>query len=137
MGALRFIGARPLMVRVRDERGQGALEFALITPLFIGIIVAMVQVGAAYRHYETLTHAVNVGARAAATCRFGGDGASAYASAASSLGTVPASTITYSAGCTSGSTVTVSTTLSDSIVIPMLGISIPLSRPVSTSELVE
>jgi Flp pilus assembly protein TadG len=65
---------------VRDESGQALVEFAIVLPLLIAVVLGIVQFGIAYNNYVTLTNATRVGARKAAVSRFLGDsGASAQA----------------------------------------------------------
>lgn len=52
--------------RALRERGQGLIEFVLVLPLLAVIIQAIVQFGALYNNYETLTNATRAGARVAA-----------------------------------------------------------------------
>jgi Flp pilus assembly protein TadG len=54
---------------VRDEDGQAAVEFVLVLPLLVTVITAVVQFGALYQHYVSLTDAVRSGARVAAVSR--------------------------------------------------------------------
>ena len=51
--------------RVRDQRGQGLLEFALILPIFVLLLVAIFDLGRAAFAYNTLTNAAREGARMA------------------------------------------------------------------------
>lgn len=55
--------------RLRNEKGQTLVEFALVAPLLLVIVFAVVQFGVAYNHYITLTDATRVGARKAAVSR--------------------------------------------------------------------
>lgn len=67
------------------EDGQAAAEFALILPLLVVILLAIIQFGIAFNNYVTLTDATRAGARKAAVSRFIGDnGASAVAAVKSS-----------------------------------------------------
>jgi len=57
----------------RDSRGQEIMEFALILPLLLMMLIGIFWFGQAFRIYGTLTHAARAGARAAvapvcATC---------------------------------------------------------------------
>jgi len=54
---------------IRSERGQTMVEFALVVPLLMLILFAVVQFGIVYNHYVTLTDATRVGARKAAVSR--------------------------------------------------------------------
>lgn len=61
------------------------VEFALVLPLLMALLLGIVQFGIVFNNYETLTDAARVGARKAATTRFVGDnGASAIAAVKSS-----------------------------------------------------
>ncbi len=53
----------------RDERGQAIIEFALVLPIFLLLVIGIIQFGIAYNNYITLTDAVRVGAREAAVSR--------------------------------------------------------------------
>lgn len=55
--------------RLRNEKGQTLVEFALVAPLLLLIVFAVVQFGVVYNDYITLTDATRVGARKAATSR--------------------------------------------------------------------
>src|SRR5262249_27222831 len=62
----RAMGSR-LLSRLRDASGQGLVEFALVPPLIVILLVGLVQFGIAYSNYLQLTDAVRVGGRAGAT----------------------------------------------------------------------
>jgi Flp pilus assembly protein TadG len=65
---------------LRRDDGQAIVEFALVLPLLMGLLLGIVQFGIIFNNYETLTDASRVGARKAAVSRFVGDnGASAIA----------------------------------------------------------
>ena len=49
----------------RGDRGQGMLEFALVIPLFLLIVIALFDLGRAVFAYNTLTNAAREGARIA------------------------------------------------------------------------
>ncbi len=57
---------------IRGEHGQTAVEFALVAPLLIALLLAIIQVGVAFNHYVTLTDAARAGARKAIVARFSG-----------------------------------------------------------------
>jgi Flp pilus assembly protein TadG len=57
-------------VDLRQERGQSVAEFALVLPLLMLVLLAIVQFGIVFKHYITLTDAVREGARKAAVSRF-------------------------------------------------------------------
>ena len=54
---------------IRSEKGQSLVEFALVAPLLIVIVFAVVQFGVLYNNYVTLTDAARTGARKAAVSR--------------------------------------------------------------------
>jgi Flp pilus assembly protein TadG len=60
---------RRAAVRARREGGQAYVEFALVLPLLLLIVMGIIQFGNAFRTYITLTDAVRVGARQAAVAR--------------------------------------------------------------------
>ena len=60
---------RRLARRTRRESGQAYVEFALVLPLLLLIVLGIIQFGNAFRTYITLTDAVRVGARQAAVSR--------------------------------------------------------------------
>ena len=53
----------------RDERGQTMVEFALVVPIICVILFGILQFGALYNDYVTLTDASRVGARKAAVSK--------------------------------------------------------------------
>jgi Flp pilus assembly protein TadG len=118
--------------RIRREDGQAIVEFALVLPLLMAILLGIVQFGIVFNNYETLTDATRVGARKAAVTRFIGDnGASAIAAVKnaatgldlSSPGAVtvtscpPDTTCTTNDWSTTGNEVTVTATYPYSIKI--------------------
>jgi Flp pilus assembly protein TadG len=61
----------------RCEKGQALVEFALVAPLLLLLLFAIVQIGIAYKNSLALADAVRAGARAAVVS--GRDGAAAAA----------------------------------------------------------
>jgi Flp pilus assembly protein TadG len=59
--------------RLHDDRGQTAVEFALITPVIVLLLLGIVQVGIAFHDYITVTDAARAGARKAVVDRFTGE----------------------------------------------------------------
>ena len=47
----------------RKERGAAAVEFALILPVFLLLIFAIIEIGIAYQRWTTVTHAAREGVR--------------------------------------------------------------------------
>ncbi len=55
-----------LLSRLRSERGQGIVEFALVLPIVAALLYVFVMFGKGIYVYFQLTHAANAGARLAA-----------------------------------------------------------------------
>jgi Flp pilus assembly protein TadG len=55
--------------RIRNEQGQTMTEFALVLPIFITLLFAIIQFGIVFNNYVTLTDAARAGARKAAVSR--------------------------------------------------------------------
>ena len=114
---------------IHSESGQSAVEFALVLPLLIGVLLAIVEFGIAFSNYVTLTDAARVGARKAITIRLGGttpaDASQAVRDAAGGLSQSNLSvSVTDPDWTTAGSQITVTASYPYSIQIPLLGISI-------------
>jgi len=62
---------------IKSERGQTFTEFALVLPILLVMMLAIVQFGVAFNNYVTLTDAVRAGARKAAVSRNSSDPAGA------------------------------------------------------------
>lgn len=56
-------------VDARSERGQAMVEFALVLPILLVLVLGIIQFGILFNNYQTLTDAVRVGARQAAVSR--------------------------------------------------------------------
>jgi Flp pilus assembly protein TadG len=59
--------------QLTDERGQTMTEFALVLPIFITLLFAIIQFGIAFNNYVTLTDAARAGARKGAVSRNASD----------------------------------------------------------------
>jgi Flp pilus assembly protein TadG len=57
------------MKRVRDQRGQTMVEFAIVLPILCLLLFGAIQFGILFNNYVTLTDAVRAGARKAAVSR--------------------------------------------------------------------
>jgi Flp pilus assembly protein TadG len=123
----------------RSESGQAAVEFALITPLLVVLLLAVIQVGVAFHDYVTLTDAARAGARKAIVARFSGANLTASAQAVrdaasdldqSKLGVTVADPTWNSPG----SVVTVTATYPYSINIPLLGVTVMSGNLTATSK---
>jgi Flp pilus assembly protein TadG len=60
-------------VSLRQQRGQSLVEFALVLPALMLILLSIVQFGIVFKQYITLTDAVREGARKAAVARMRSD----------------------------------------------------------------
>ena len=67
---------------IRDEQGQTMVEFALVVPILCLVLFGVIQFGALYNDYVTLTDASRVGARKAAVSRHDADPAASAEAAA-------------------------------------------------------
>ena len=74
---------------IRNERGQTMVEFALVVPILCLVLFGILQFGALYNDYVTLTDATRVGARKAATSRHEANPAGAAASGSPQRGEGP------------------------------------------------
>jgi Flp pilus assembly protein TadG len=54
---------------IREQRGQTMTEFALILPILVLLLLAVIQFGIAFNHYLTVTDAARAGARKAVVSR--------------------------------------------------------------------
>lgn len=53
-----------------NDRGSSAVEFALVVPFLVTLIVGMIQFGVVYNAYLGVTHAAREGARMAAVGQY-------------------------------------------------------------------
>jgi Flp pilus assembly protein TadG len=56
-------------IDIRSDRGQSMVEFALVVPILLMVVFAIIQFGMLYNNYITLTDATRVGARKGAVSR--------------------------------------------------------------------
>ncbi len=61
--------ARHMVRRSRRENGQAVVEFALVMPVLLLLLLGVVQFGTVFRDYIALTDATRVGARQASVAR--------------------------------------------------------------------
>lgn len=54
-----------LLVKVKNQRGAAAIEFALVLPVLIMLLMGIIGFGALYNNYLAITHAAEEGARLA------------------------------------------------------------------------
>lgn len=60
-------------ISMRSERGQAMTEFALVLPVLVLMLFAVIQFGITFNNYITVTDAVRAGARKAAVSRGAAD----------------------------------------------------------------
>jgi len=56
----------------REEHGQAAVEFAIVAPVLVALLLAIVQAGVAFNHYLAVTDAARAAARQAIEARVAG-----------------------------------------------------------------
>jgi Flp pilus assembly protein TadG len=54
---------------LRRESGQAAVEFAMVVPLLLALLLGIIQAGVAFHNYITVTDAARAAARKAVTAR--------------------------------------------------------------------
>jgi Flp pilus assembly protein TadG len=128
-----------LVTRLRREDGQAAAEMALVLPILLMVILAIVQFGIALNNYITLTDATRAGARKASVARFTGDfGASAKALVQSDASNLSQSKLGVSVAIDSGNWSTpgseVAVTATYPYSIDILGITVKSGTLTSTSK---
>ena len=55
----------------RKQRGQAMVEFAIIIPILLVVLLGIMQLGVVYNNWVSLTDGARAGARKAAVCRSG------------------------------------------------------------------
>jgi Flp pilus assembly protein TadG len=55
--------------KMRGQRGQTMVEFAIVLPIFLMLLLGIAQLGIAFNNYVTLTDGVRAGARYGAVLR--------------------------------------------------------------------
>jgi Flp pilus assembly protein TadG len=98
--------------RLRRQRGQTAVEFALCSLVFFMIVFGLLQVAVIYGDYNALQHATRDGARKGSVTRGTGDANS------SSVSSAVTSAVRNSAGILNPSSMTITVTGLDSNVSP-------------------
>jgi Flp pilus assembly protein TadG len=123
----------PTRRRIASEQGQTAVEFALVAPFIVVLLLAVIQFAVAFHNYVTLTDAARAGARRAIVARFGGgnfdEAKQAVRDAAANLDQNQldqpgAIDVSDPDGMTAGSLVTVTVKYPYTISIPLLGMTV-------------
>jgi Flp pilus assembly protein TadG len=115
--------------RIASEQGQTAVEFALVAPFIVVLLLAVIQFGIAFHNYVTITDAARAGARKAIVARFSGgsidDAKQAVRDSASQLDQSKLNVdVADPQWSTPGSVVTVTATYPYTINIPLLGMTV-------------
>ena len=115
--------------RIAADQGQTAVEFALVAPFIVALLLAVIQFGVAFHNYVTITDAARAGARRAIVARFSGDSVDdakqAVRDSASTLDQAKLNVdVADPTWDTPGSVVTVTATYPYSISIPLLGMTV-------------
>lgn len=121
-----MIGNRRHPARRRDERGAAMVEFALIAPLFIALVFAVISYGYMLSYRQGMSQAAAEGARSIAVAP-----ASASDLAGSARAAVNRSLSSYGVTCTSGGALTHSGRTVGSCTVPAAASACPAPNPSS------
>ncbi len=112
----------------RHDRGAAAVEFALILPILIVLVLGIVEFGRVYNVQISVTNAAREGARSMAIHNNPATAKAAAKDAAPALNPliVPDDVIVTPANCTSGLTATVTITYTVTLFTGFFGAGIPL-----------
>jgi Flp pilus assembly protein TadG len=101
---------RRLALLMRAERGNAAIEFALATPILIGMLVPVADIGIAFAQQLQVQQAAQAGAQYALLHGYNSTAISSAVTAATTLSSVSAAPApTQSYGCPTGTTITAAT----------------------------
>lgn len=109
------------------ERGQSLVEFAIVVPLFLVLVLGIVDFGMALRSYITLTNAAREGARVGVVCSDGDSTAASNAAIAQVVDSGSALDLTSSnvtqatTPCSTGSDVIVTAQYTYHFITPLGG----------------
>ncbi len=114
--------------RRRRERGQSMVEFAVVIPVFVVVVLGIIDFGMALRADIMLTNAAREGARVGVVCE--GDDTTTASNAAiaqvvdsgSALGLTAANVIQATTPCSTGSEVVVTAQYTYNFITPLGGI---------------
>lgn len=118
--------------RLRSENGAAAVEFALILPVFLVLLLGIIEFGSAYNAQILLTNAAREAAR---TYSLTGDEGAAVAAAAEATAPIGLEVgasyvdfaVTPAGACTSPATLSVTVEVSKPLLTGLFGASIPLA----------
>ena len=109
-------------MKKKGERGQALTEFALIVPIFLLLVFAIVDFGMGFNAWITVTNSTREGARLGAVGGTSGAITTQVKNAASSLDQSKLSVAVTGAQGASGSDVGVTTTYQYDLISPLSGI---------------
>lgn len=113
--------------RSRD-RGAVAVEFALIAPILLGIVVSIVEFSSFYNLQISVTQAAREAARTMAVTKDAGQAAAAAVAGAPGVALSPGNVTFSSGGCaTPGSTVTANVTFTRAAITGFFGPTVTVS----------
>ena len=104
----------------RNDRGQAILEFAMVLPLFLLVMVGTAEVGILVHHYLVLHAGIREGARVAATGSAVADIRTRVYSATPTLNSADLTVAVTNAEGVRGSMVTVNATYTVDLITPMI-----------------
>jgi Flp pilus assembly protein TadG len=117
------------MMRSRDDRGAAAVEFALVLPVLILLVLGLIEFSRVFNTQISISNAAREGARTMAIENDPGVARTAAISAAPSVNpSISADDIAVSPGdCVAGATVTVTITYTVELLSGYFGTEIPLT----------
>jgi len=110
---------RRLLKRLAGERGQSLVEFALVVPIFLVLLFALVDFGRGFQAWIEVTNAAREGARVGALHGTAAEIETRARAAAGSLNQGNLSISATNAGGTPGSSVIVAANYSFSLISPL------------------
>ena len=115
-------------IRAKRERGQALVEFAMVLPVLILLVVGMMQFGLLFHEFLLVTHAAREGARVAT---LGGSDAEIVA-AVTAAAASPSDTEIMPASRVRGAQVTITVTKHVTLITPLVSALFP-QNPVPMS----
>ena len=115
-------------IRAKRQRGQALVEFAMVLPVLILLLVGMMQFGLLFHEFLLVTHAAREGARVAT---LGGSDAEIVA-AVNAAATSPSDTDIMPASRVRGAQVTITVTKHVALITPLFSAMFP-QHPVPVS----
>jgi Flp pilus assembly protein TadG len=92
-----------LSAKLRGHHGQAFVEFAIVLPVLVMLMVGIAQFGLAFHNYLSITDATRVGARAAAVKRTAGACAAARTAIENTISTKQWAQVSTRITCTTPS----------------------------------